>query len=65
MADRGKEPGHLLADNDFDGFAQRLRSFFAGIPYQWHGKVDMVALHGGLVFGWQDRNLDAVKAVRA
>ena len=34
--DRGKELGGLLAANDFDGFADRLQSFFAGIPYPWH-----------------------------
>ena len=37
VSDLGKELGRLLADNDFDGFADRLRSFFAGIPYQWQG----------------------------
>ena len=149
-SDQGKELARLLADNDFDGFAEHLRAFFAGIPYQWHskgdmaryeawyagmlyacfrtigldlrvedassrGRSDMVVLHNsqvfvlelkvareqggtdntehlldkaiqqmqqrgygekyrhrgqpihlvGLVFGWHDRNLDAVKAVRA
>ena len=37
VSDRGKELGHLLAANDFEGFADRLKSFFAGIPYQWQG----------------------------
>ena len=37
VSDSGKELGRLLAANDFDGFADRLRSFFAGIPYQWQG----------------------------
>ena len=37
VADQGDELGRLLAANDFDGFAGRLRSFFAGIPYQWQG----------------------------
>ena len=37
VSDSGKELGRLLAANDFDGFAYRLRSFFAGIPYQWQG----------------------------
>ncbi len=37
VSDSGKELGRLLADNDFDGFTDRLRSFFAGIPYQWQG----------------------------
>ncbi len=35
-ADTGDELGRLLAANDFDGFGECLRSFFAGIPYQWH-----------------------------
>ena len=37
VSDSGKELGRLLVANDFDGFADRLRSFFAGIPYQWQG----------------------------
>ena len=37
VSDSGKELGNLLVANDFDGFADRLRSFFAGIPYQWQG----------------------------
>ena len=36
-ADQGDELGRLLVANDFDGFADHLRSFFAGIPYQWQG----------------------------
>ncbi len=36
VSDRGMELGRLLAANDFDGFGECLRSFFAGIPYQWH-----------------------------
>ncbi len=36
-ADRGDELARLLAANDFDSFAERLRAFFAGIPYQWQG----------------------------
>ncbi len=37
VSDSGKELGRLLVANDFDGFTDRLRSFFAGIPYQWQG----------------------------
>ncbi|MXX15743.1 MAG: hypothetical protein F4Z52_00510, partial [Gammaproteobacteria bacterium] len=37
VADQGDELGRLLVDNDFNGFADRLKSFFAGIPYQWQG----------------------------
>ena len=36
-ADRGDDLARLLADNDFERFAECLRSFFAGIPYQWQG----------------------------
>ena len=36
-ADRGDELARLLAANDFERFTDRLRSFFAGIPYQWQG----------------------------
>ena len=35
FANQGDELGHLLAANDFDGFADQLRAFFAGIPFQW------------------------------
>ena len=37
VSDSGKELGNFLVANDFDKFADRLRSFFAGIPYQWQG----------------------------
>lgn len=37
VSDQGKELSRLLAANDFEGFADRLRSFLAGIPYQWQG----------------------------
>ena len=37
VSDNGKELGNLLVANDFDSFADCLRSFFAGIPYQWQG----------------------------
>ncbi len=37
VADQGDELGRLLVANDFEGFADRLRSLFAGIPYQWQG----------------------------
>ena len=36
-SDHGKALGRLLVANDFDGFADRLKSFLAGIPYQWQG----------------------------
>ena len=40
FANQGDELGHLLATNDFDGFADQLRAFFAGIPYQWQTTND-------------------------
>ncbi len=37
-ADQGDKLGQLMAANDFEGFADRLRSFFAGLPCQWQGR---------------------------
>ena len=34
--DQGRALRALLEENDFGGFAERLRSYLAGIPYQWH-----------------------------
>ncbi|MCY4141300.1 MAG: AAA family ATPase [Rhodobacteraceae bacterium] len=31
----------LLEANDFGGFAERLRSYLSGIPYQWHATGDL------------------------
>ena len=31
----------LLEANDFEGFAERLRSYLSGIPYQWHASGDL------------------------
>ena len=53
VSDRGKELGNLLATNDFDGFADRLRSFFAGIPYQWqtgNGPARYEAWYAGMLY---------------
>ena len=53
FADQGDELGRLLAANDFDGFADRLRSFFAGIPYQWqgtHGPARYEAWYAGMLY---------------
>ncbi|MDE0280667.1 MAG: ATP-binding protein [Gammaproteobacteria bacterium] len=53
VSDRGKELGNLLAANDFDGFADRLRSFFAGIPYQWqtgNGPARYEAWYAGMLY---------------
>ncbi len=34
--DEGATLRDLLEANDFDGFAETLRAYLAGIPYQWH-----------------------------
>ena len=39
--DRGREFCALLEVNDFEGFADRLRSYLSGIPYQWHASGDL------------------------
>ena len=52
-SDQGEELARLLADNDFDGFAEHLRAFFAGIPYLWHSKGDMArheAWYAGMLY---------------
>ncbi len=52
-ADTGDELGRLLAANDFDGFGECLRSFFAGIPYQWHtgtGPARYEAWYAGMLY---------------
>ena len=36
----------LLAANDFEGLEALFRSFFAGIPYQWHVKNDVARYEG-------------------
>ena len=36
----------LLAANDFKGLEALFRSFFAGIPYQWHVKNDVARYEG-------------------
>ena len=53
VSDRGKELGRLLATNDFDGFADRLKAFFAGIPYQWqtgNGPARYEAWYAGMLY---------------
>ncbi len=53
VSDHGKELGNLLAANDFDGFGECLRSFFAGIPYQWHtgtGPARYEAWYAGMLY---------------
>ena len=53
VADQGDELGRLLAANDFDGFAECLRSFFAGVPYQWqvsNGPARYEAWYAGMLY---------------
>ena len=53
VSDRGKELGRLLAAHDFDEFADRMRSFFAGIPYQWqtgNGPGRYEAWYAGMLY---------------
>ena len=38
---QGRELCALLEANDFDGFADRFRSYLSGIPYQWHASGDL------------------------
>ncbi len=38
---KGRELRSLLEANDFEGFAERLRSYLSGIPYQWHATGDL------------------------
>jgi len=40
-AEMGEELVRLLGENEFEGFAERLRWFLSGIPYQWHGSGDL------------------------
>ena len=52
-ADQSDELGRLLAANDFDGFADRLKSLFAGIPYQWqtdHSPARYEAWYAGMLY---------------
>ncbi len=39
--DEGRSLRGLLEANDFAGFAERLRSYLSGIPYQWHATGDL------------------------
>ena len=53
FVNQGDELGHLLATNDFDGFADQLRAFFAGIPYQWqttNGPARYEAWYAGMLY---------------
>ncbi len=52
-ADQGDELSRLLAANDFDRFTDCLKSFFAGIPYQWQtrtGPARYEAWYAGMLY---------------
>ena len=40
LSDQGWELGRLLKANDFAGFMDCLKAFFAGLPYQWQSTDD-------------------------
>ena len=49
----GRALCRVLAENDFDGFAARLRSFFAGVPYQWQSRPELAryeAWYAGMLY---------------
>ena len=53
VSDQGKKLVNLLLTNDFDGFADHLRSFFSGIPYQWQstkGPARYEAWYAGMLY---------------
>ena len=55
VAAQGNELGRLLAANDFEGFAAHLKSFFAGIPYQWrteNGPARYEAWYAGMLYAF-------------
>ena len=53
VSNRGKDLCRLLAENDFDAFAERLRAFFAGVPYQWQTRPELAryeAWYAGMLY---------------
>ncbi len=49
----GRALCRMLAENDFDGFAARLQSFFAGVPYQWQSRPELAryeAWYAGMLY---------------
>ena len=45
-ARHGTQLHRLLLANDFDGMGKLFRSFFAGVPYQWHVRNDIADYEG-------------------
>ena len=53
VSDYGKQLVNLLLTNDWGGFADQLRTFFAGIPYQWQttkGPARYEAWYAGMLY---------------
>ena len=53
VSHQGRDMCRLLADNDFDAFAERLKSLFAGIPCQWHTNPELTryeAWYAGILY---------------
>ena len=53
VSDYGKKLVNLLLTDDLDGFADHLRAFFAGIPYQWQttkGPARYEAWYAGMLY---------------
>ncbi len=49
----GRALCRMLAERDFDGFAARMRSFFAGVPYQWQSRPELAryeAWYAGMLY---------------
>ncbi len=60
--DRGKELARLLAENDFDGFGERLQAYLSGIPHQWYdgSRIERYEAHyaGMLYMAFRSIGLD-------
>ncbi len=53
VSSQGKHLCRLLADNQFDAFAEQLRAFFAGVPYQWQTRPELAryeAWYAGMLY---------------
>ena len=53
VRERGGNLCRLLAENDFDAFADKLRAFFAGVPYQWQTGPELAryeAWYAGMLY---------------
>ncbi len=49
----GRQLCGCLESGDFEGFGEGLKSFYAGVPYQWHTSGDLSryeAWYGGLLY---------------